>query len=75
MVDRGGEFNFFKSVHVRIDIRIDISISIRTMTIMFRKMVHLEDVIISRSHGNLKAFYLHYQSACSHQTWQNGNLP
>ena len=40
MVDLGGEFTFFKSIHVRIDI----SISIRTMTIMFGKMVHLEEL-------------------------------
>ena len=32
------------------------------------------DVITSRSHENLKTLYLHYQSAYSHQTWQDGNL-
>ena len=41
MADRGGEFNFFQGIHVRTDIRIDISISIRPMTIKFGKQVHL----------------------------------
>ena len=28
-----------------------------------------------RSGDKRKPLYLHYQSACGHQTWQNGNLP
>ena len=28
MVDQGGEYSFFQFIHLRIDIRIDISISI-----------------------------------------------
>ena len=31
------------------------------------------DIITSRSRGKLKALYLHYQSACGHQTWQDDN--
>ena len=32
MVDQGGEFSIFQSIHVRFGTRIDISISIRPMT-------------------------------------------
>ena len=35
MVDRGGEFSFFLGIRVRIDIRIDIFISMRPMTAKF----------------------------------------
>ena len=44
MMDRGKEFNFFQSIHVRIDIRIDISIFIRDMTTKFGKGIHLYDL-------------------------------
>ena len=44
MTDRSGEFGFFQGIHVRIDIRIDISISIRPMTTKFGKQVHLQDL-------------------------------
>ena len=44
MADRGSEFNFFHDIHVRIDIRIDITISIRPMTTKFGKQVHLQDL-------------------------------
>ena len=40
MADRGGEFSFFQSILVRIDI----SISIRPMTTKFGKQVHLQDL-------------------------------
>ena len=40
MVERGGEFNFFQGIHVRIDKRTDISIFIRSMTTKFSKQVH-----------------------------------
>ena len=36
MADRGGKFSFFQGIHVRIDIRIDIVISIRPMITKFR---------------------------------------
>ena len=39
MAELGGRFNFFRSIHVRIDIRIDISISRRPMTTKFGKQV------------------------------------
>ena len=41
MVDLGGEFSFFQGIHVRNDIRIDISISIRLMAIKFGKQIYL----------------------------------
>ena len=44
MVDRGGEFCFFQDIHVRFDIRIDISISIRPMTTKFGRQVPLQDL-------------------------------
>ena len=37
MENRGGEFSFFQSIHVKIDMRIDISISVRLMTTKFGK--------------------------------------
>ena len=43
MADRDNEFSFFWDIHVRIDIRTDISISWRPMTIKFVKLVHLEE--------------------------------
>ena len=42
MADWDCEFNFFQGIHVKIDIRIDISISIRPMTIKFGRQIHLE---------------------------------
>ena len=44
MADQGGEFSFFQDIHVRIDIRSDISISIRPITTKFGKQVHLQDL-------------------------------
>ena len=41
MGDRCGEFDFFQFHHVRTDIRIDISVSIRPMTTKFGKVVDL----------------------------------
>ena len=87
MVDRCDEFSFFQDIHVRIDISIDISISIRPMTIKFGKtgtsagfdsnetnQTGAGDIITSRSCDKLKALYVLYQSVYSHQTWQDGNL-
>ena len=42
MADLGGEFNFFRGIHERTDIIIDISNSIRPMTTKFGKQVHLQ---------------------------------
>ena len=42
MVDRDSESIFFQVIHVRADMRIDISISIKLMNIMFGKQVHIE---------------------------------
>ena len=44
MADWGGEFSFFQDIYVRIDIRIDISISIRSMTTKFGKQVHVGEL-------------------------------
>ena len=87
MADRGGEFSFFQDIHVRNDIRSDISISITHITTTFGKQAHLQhlthltnqacggDVITSISLDKLKAIYFQYQSVYCHQTWQDGNLP
>ena len=44
MVDGDGNFSFSRVIHIRMDIRIDISISIRPMTTKFGKQVHLEEL-------------------------------
>ena len=44
MADRDGEFSFFQRIHVRIGIRIDISISIRPMITRFGNQIHLQDL-------------------------------
>ena len=44
MADGGGEFTFIRGIHVRTDIRVDISISLRTMTTKFSKHLHLEEL-------------------------------
>ena len=41
MVDLGGEFSFFQGIYVRIDLRIDIFISVRPKTTKFGEQVHL----------------------------------
>ena len=44
MTDRGGGFSFFQGIHVSINIRIDISISIRPVATKFGKQVHVEEL-------------------------------
>ena len=44
MADQCGEFRFFQGIHVRIGIRIDISISIRPMITKFGKQVHPQEL-------------------------------
>ena len=39
MADQGNKFSFFQDIHVRIEIRTDISISIRPMTTKFGKQI------------------------------------
>ena len=88
MTDRGGELRFFQGIHVRIVIKIFISIPINPYehqiceTGTFTGVASSEtnqagagNVITSSSNDKLKTFYLHYQTACGYQTWQNGNLP
>ena len=41
MADWGSEFRFLRDIHVRLDIRIDIFISIRPMNTKFDKQTHL----------------------------------
>ena len=43
MADRGGEFSFFRGLHVQID-RIDMFVSMRTMTTNFGKQVNLKQL-------------------------------
>ena len=44
LVDRGYEFSFVLGIHVRIDIRIDISIPIVPMITKFSMQVHLNEL-------------------------------
>ena len=87
MADRGGEFCLFQGIHLRTDIRIDISISIWPSTHKIGKQVHLGELIqirlikqvlvtfiTSRSYAKLKTFYLHYLSAYDQPTWPDGNF-
>ena len=48
MVDQGSEFSFFQSIDVRINKRIDMSISIRPMITKFGIQVHLQNLIQMR---------------------------
>ena len=60
MPDRGGEFRFFQGIHVRIDIRIDISISLRPMITRFGKQVHLQDLKVTNADLKIcQCFRLH----------------
>ena len=73
MADRGSELGFFQGIHVRADIRIDISVSIRPMTIKFGKQVHLQESTQMKLIKQLlvtSPLYLHYHSAYCHQIWQ-----
>ena len=84
MVDQVGELRFLQGIHVRIDI----SISVRSMTTKFGKQVFLQEFtqiklikqvtnsfITSRSRDKLKPQYLPYQNVYEHQTLWDGNLP
>ena len=44
MADRGGEFTFLQDNHLRIDMRTDISISVRPITIKIGKQTHQEEL-------------------------------
>ena len=44
MSDRGGELTFLQDIHVKIGIRIVISISVRSLATKFGKQVHLQDL-------------------------------
>ena len=83
MADRDSEFNFFFGIRIRIDI----SISIRPMSTKFSSIstgldsnqtnqASAGDVITSRSRDKIKIYRGDInQSAYSHQTWQDDNLP
>ena len=45
MVDWGSEFSFFRSIHVRIDMKIGVAISIGLMTTKSDEQVHLKNLI------------------------------
>ena len=77
MVVQGGEFGFFWSIHVRIDIRIEISTSARLMTTKFGKQVHQEEltqrsiikqVLETSSCENQNFNHIHYQISYGDQT-------
>ena len=80
MAALGGEFMFFQDIHVRIDIAIDISISLRPMTTKTGTSTGVDSIEINHegvgdaSHGKLKPLYLHYQRAYDYQTRQDGKL-
>ena len=42
MADRGVEFSFFQGIHIRIDIRVDISSYARPLTFKFGKQVQIQ---------------------------------
>ena len=44
MEDRGGAFSFFRGIHVRIYVRLDISLSIRPTITKLAKQTHLQDL-------------------------------
>ena len=44
MTDQGGESSFCQSIYIKIDIRIDMSISLRPVTTKFDKQVHLAEL-------------------------------
>ena len=60
MSDRDSEFNFVRGIHVRTDIRIDISTSITPMTTELGKQLHLEELHqeqLHQDHLTLKRCY------------------
>ena len=59
MADRGGEFRFFQGIHVRIDITIDILISIKPIIAKFGKQLHLQDLAQMRLIKQLLATLSH----------------
>ena len=83
MADRSGEFSFFQGIHVRIDIRIDLhfyktydhhiweAITSTGFNSNETNQAGASDVIMSRSHDELKTLFLHYHRAYGHKTWQN----
>ena len=44
MVDQGEKFSFFRDIHIKIDTRVDISISLRPMTTKFGKRLDIEEL-------------------------------
>ena len=76
MVDQGGDFSFFWSIHVRIDVRMEISTSTRPMTSKFGKQVHPEELTQRKSNqagaGDIIMWisetYVHYQIGYGDQT-------
>ena len=86
MVDWGSKFSFFQGIHVRIDLRIDISISIGSMATKYGRQVHLEELtqmklikqvmVMSSNQDHMRILkHLLYQSSFGHQTLQHGHLP
>ena len=44
MADQGGEFSFFQGIHVKIEGKVDIFISRKSMIPKFGKQVHLSEL-------------------------------
>ena len=44
MVDQAEQFSFFWDIHIKIDTRVDISISLRPMTTKFGKRLDIEEL-------------------------------
>ena len=44
MADQGGEFSFFQGIHVKIEEKVDIFISRKSMIPKFGKQVHLSEL-------------------------------
>ena len=73
----------FQGIRVRIDIRIDIFISVRRMTTKFGEQVHLQDLTQMRLIKQVLYYFKitwqtknisPLQGTYGHETWQHGNL-
>ena len=87
MVNGDVAFSIFRIIHVRTDIRIDISFPIKLMTHQNWQAgtsggvdtnetneAGSGDITTPRSCVKLKKLFAHYQRAYSDQTWQDGTL-
>ena len=80
MADWKYKSSFLQGIHVRIDTKIDISISIKTITTKFHKQILLEELtqirLIKQVLMTSSCEYHvtnHYQNAYGYQTCQDGD--